>query len=495
MKPLIVVVSNRGPFEFKRKPNGLFEARRGSGGLVTALGALAEKHDVLWVAATMSKDDHRWLQASGEKPQNVEGISLRLMQPSKKAYQGYYNEIANPLLWFTQHQLWDTPRNPSITQETWDAWDNGYVEINRAFAGVVAETIKDEKRPVIILPQDYHLYLLPYYLRELLGERVQIQPFIHIPWPGPDAWRILPNRIRKAILTSLLQADRVGFQTQKDAFNFVETCRFYLEDAHSRGSRNTVYYNDHVVKAIAYPISIDTQKLQSLVEEPQTHLLKSQLYNFVGDRKLILRVDRVEPSKNILRGLEAYRTLLEKHPEHRGKVQMMALLVPSRMEVDEYQNYLRDIMSEAGMINANYSTPFWESVRIVVGDNYERAIAAMQFYDVLLVNPIADGMNLVAKEGVLVNQKDGVLILSEDAGAFYELGEHALTVSPFDTFGTANAIHEGLTMPPDEKNKRAEALRKIVINADIRDWFYRQVDDAMHDFDSQPKKDSTPATS
>lgn len=182
------------------------------------------------------------------------------------------------------------------------------MEINRAFAGVVAETIKDEKRPVIILPQDYHLYLLPYYLRELLGERVQIQPFIHIPWPGPDAWRILPNRIRKAILTGLLQADRVGFQTQKDAFNFVETCRFYLEDAHSRGSRNTVYYNDHVVKAIAYPISIDTQKLQSLVEEPQTHLLKSQLYN---------------------------------------------------------------------------------------------------------------------KEDVLVNQKDGVLILSEDAGAFYELGEHA----------------------------------------------------------------------
>lgn len=117
MKPLIVVVSNRGPFELKRKPNGLFEARRGSGGLVTALGALAEKHDVLWVAAAMSKDDYRWLQASGEKPQNVEGISLRLMQPSKKAYQGYYNEIANPLLWFTQHQLWDTPRNPSITAQ------------------------------------------------------------------------------------------------------------------------------------------------------------------------------------------------------------------------------------------------------------------------------------------------------------------------------------------------------------------------------------------
>jgi len=495
MKPLIVIVSNRGPFSFKKKADDTFDVKRGSGGLVTALGALAEKHDVLWVAIAMSKDDYRWLQTVGDEPQNVEGLSLRLMQPKKKPYLRYYNVIANPMLWFIQHQLWDAPRNPSITQETWDAWDNGYVEINKAFAQVVADTIKNEDRPVIIFPQDYHLYLMPHFLRELLGERVQIQPFIHIPWPGPDAWRVLPGQMRNFILTSLLKSDRVGFQTQKDAFNFVQTCRFYLDGAHSRGSRNSIQYNGRVVQAEAYPISVDTQKLNTLSEEPETHLLKSQLINFVGDRKLILRVDRVEPSKNILRGLEAYRTLLETHPEHRGKVQMMALLVPSRMKVDEYQDYLRDIMSEAGMINADFSTPYWEPVRIMVGDNYQRAIAAMQFYDVLLVNPLVDGMNLVAKEGALVNQKDGVLVLSEDAGAFYELGEHALTVSPFDTYGTANAIHQGLTMPSEEKRKRAEALKKSVMNADIRDWFYHQVDDAMRAIESHSKKDSTPATS
>ena len=249
------------------------------------------------------------------------------------------------------------------------------------------------------------------------------------------------------------------------------------------------------IKALTYPISIDAQKLEALSEEPQTHLLKTQLYNFVGDRKLILRVDRIEPSKNILRGLEAYRTLLETHPEHRSKIQMMALLVPSRMEVDEYQDYLRDIMSEAGMINANYSTSYWEPVRIVVGDNYDRAIAAMQLYDVLLVNPLADGMNLVAKEGALVNQKDGVLVLSEFAGVFYELGEQALTVSPFDIYGTANALHPALTMPPEEKRKRAEALRALVKKADIRSWFYDQVDDAVRAFESQSKNASTPATS
>ena len=497
MEPLVVIVSNRGPFAFKQNADKTFKVERSVGGLVTALSALAEKHDVLWVAAAIDKDDFRWAQANKGNPQNVEGISLQLMQPNKKAYHGYYNVMANPMLWFIQHQLWDTPRHPSIMQETWDAWKNGYLEINKAFAQVVAEIIKDEKRPVIILPQDYHLYMFPHYLRKLLGTntKVQIQPFVHIPWPGPDAWRVLPGQIRTAILNSLLDSDRVGFQTQKDAFNFIQNCRFYLEGAHSRGSRDTVNYQGREIKAVAYPISVDTQKLLDLAEEPQIHLLKAQLLNFVSDRKVILRVDRIEPSKNILRGLEAYSTLLEVHPEHRGKVQMLALLVPSRMGVDEYQDYLRDIMSESGMINARFSTPYWEPVRIMVGDNYERAIAAMQFYDVLLVNPLADGMNLVAKEGALVNQKDGVLVLSEDAGAFYELGEQALTVSPFDVYGTADAIHKALTMPQDERHKRAETLQKIVKNADIRSWFYDQVDDAMRAFESQSKKDSTPATS
>jgi trehalose 6-phosphate synthase len=209
---------------------------------------------------------------------------------------------------------------------------------------------------------------------------------------------------------------------------------------------------------------------------------------------LILRVDRIEPSKNNLRGLQAYRSLLEKYPEHRGKVQMLALLVPSRMKVGVYQDYLRDIMAEAGLINAQFSDSFWEPVRIVLGDNYRRAIAAMQIYDLLLVNPIADGMNLVAKEGVIVNQKDGVLLLSEYAGAFYELGEHALTVSPFDVYGTAEMMHKALSMSAKEREKRASNLRKIVTEADVRDWFNAQVEDALTAMNSQSKKSSTSAT-
>jgi trehalose 6-phosphate synthase len=494
MDPLIVIVSNRGPFTFKEREDGTFDVRRGSGGLVTALGALAEHHDVLWVAAAMDTDDRLWAGQADGDAQTVDGVRVKLIRPKKRIYDRYYSVIANPLLWFLQHQLWDIPRSPTINRRIWQAWEEGYKPINREFARAVADVVEETDRPVIVLPQDYHLYMFTRYLRALIGDRAQIQPFIHIPWPGPDAWRVLPPSMRTELLSSLLASDRIGFQTRKDAFNFVQTCRFYLDEAHSEGSRDTIYYEGRTVTAAAYPISIDVAQVEALVEEPQTHLLKSQFINFVGDRDLILRVDRIEPSKNILRGLEAYRTLLELYPEHRGKIQMLALLVPSRMEVDEYQDYLREIMAAAGMINAAYSEAFWEPVRIVVGENYPRAIAAMQLYDVLLVNSIADGMNLVAKEGALVNRRGGVIVLSEHVGAFYEMGAHTIPVSPFDIFGTTQALHQALTMPADERRKRSEALREIVRQADVRRWFSDQVDDAIRASASQSRKDSTPGT-
>jgi trehalose 6-phosphate synthase len=476
--PLIVIASNRGPFSFETREDGSYRVSRGSGGLVTALGALAQKHDVLWVASAMNDIDRQWATEQGDQIREVEEIYLKLVIHDEAQYYKYYNNISNPLLWFIQHQLWDIPRSPTITRHTWDAWENGYHPINKGFAEAIASSLADQDpdRQVVVFVQDYHLYLVPHYLRQIMGDRVQIQPFIHIPWPGHDAWRILPAEMRTTMLSSLLQSDRVGFQTEKDAFNFVQTCRFYLPGAHSHGSRNSIDYKGRTVKACTYPISVDVEKVQELAAERETRLLKNQL---IGDHRIILRVDRIEPSKNILRGLEAYRTLLEIYPEHRSKVQMLALLVPSRMEVDEYQDYLQQIMAQAGMINAEYSDGLWEPVRIMVGDNYHRAIGAMQIYDALLVNPIADGMNLVAKEGVLVNERNGVLLLSEHAGAFYELGEHALTVSSFDIYGTAQAMNAALTMSIDEREKRAKALRTIVEKADVRRWFYDQLEDAL----------------
>jgi len=497
--PLIVIASNRGPYKFEQLDDGDFNISRGSGGLVTALAALAEQLDVLWVASALSDDDKAWAKAQKGKVTEVTGIKLRLLISEEDEYHKFYNMIANPLLWFIQHGLWDMVRNPVLDRAMWEAWETGYQAVNRQFAETIADSVKqllkdDPDRPVIVMPQDYHLYFVPKYLRDIIGKRVQIQPFIHIPWPGPDGWRTLPEEMRNGLLVSLLASDRIGFQTRRDAFNFVQTARFYIEGAHSYGARDSITYGDYKIGAYDYPISIDVDKVDSLVNEPQAKLHKEQLLSQIGDRKLILRVDRVEPSKNILRGLQAYRTLLEEHPEHHGEVTFWMLLVPSRMEVDEYQTYLRDIMAEAGMINASFSDEFWQPVNVILGNNYPRALAAMQLYDVLLVNPIADGMNLVAKEGTLVNSRDGVLVLSEHAGVFYELGEHALTVSPFDIYTTAKAMHRALTMPHSEREERAQAMEKIVREAGVREWFFNQVQDALDALDNQSKNDSTPET-
>lgn len=478
-QPLIAIASNRGPFTFLEQENGTFMAQRGAGGLVTALGALAEEKEILWVAAAMSEGDRKWAAARDKNSGVVEGIHLHLITPGEEEYSKYYHSFSNPLLWFIQHQLWDYPRTPNITRDTWDAWENGYLKVNKQFAEAIAAHLDDVERPVLIFPQDYQLYLVPEFLRNMLGDQVQIQPFIHIPWPSPDAWSVLPRTMRNRIFSSLLNADRVGFQTRKDAFNFIQTCRFYLDEAKTGGARDEITYQGRTVQARAYPISINISKVSSIAAEEQTELQKSQLINFISDRELILRVDRIEPSKNILRGLKAYRLFLEEYPQYHGKVQMLGLLVPSRMEVDEYQDYLEEVMAETGMINALYSDSIWEPVRVIVGDNYRRAIAAMQLYSVLLVNPIADGMNLVAKEGVLVNQHDGVLILSEHAGSYDELGEHAISVSPYDIYGTAAAIYDALTMDIQERRKRADRMRQIVEHSGIQTWFDNQLKDAQ----------------
>ncbi len=494
--PLIVIASNRGPYAFTETEDGDFKAQRGAGGLVTALWALAEKHEVLWVASAISEADKKWAKQQNGKPSTVEDINLMLIESPSDRYDSFYNMIANPLLWFIQHEMWNIPRTPSLNKDMWAAWEEGYVWVNQQFAESVAAVVQNETgdRPVVIMPQDYHLYLMPSMLREKVGPKFQIQPFIHIPWPGPNGWRILPEPIRNQVFQSLLASDRIGFQTKRDAFNFVQTCRFYLDDAHSYGSRVSIEYQGRKVHATAYPISVDVEKVSEIAEEPATTLQKNQLMSVVGDTQVILRTDRVEPSKNILRGLEAYRDLLTRYPEHRGNVQFLQLLVPSRMSVDEYATYLKDIMATAAMINADFSEEFWEPVRTIVGNNYSRALAAMQLYDVLLINPIADGMNLVAKEGALVNNRDGVLVLSENAGAFYELGDDALIVSPFDTFGTANALHQALTMPREEKTRRAANMRRQVQQNDVRQWFRNQLSDALSAFDNQSKNDETSST-
>ena len=474
----LIVVSNRGPYSIQISEDGKIEYNRSGGGLVTALLGLANQVPVSWIACAMGEEDRHWHQGQIPLDENGHSLFMRFIRPEMEAYDSYYQVISNPLLWFLQHSMWDFATAPTINRLTWQAWELGYLAVNRLFAETVVEEINHGGRPALVMLQDYHLYLAPRMIRSMLRGRrnTLLTHFIHIPWPGPEDWSLLPAKMREAILDGLCAVDLLGFQTRDDAMSFIRTCESLLPGAHVNYRSGRVTFNNHVTHVRDFPISIDVTAVQAAGQTEEVQQFREQIEQSVGDQKIILRIDRTEPSKNIVRGFQAFDEMLELHPEHHGKVQFLALMVPSRLEVEEYQDYLNSLMAAAGQVNVKYGTSEWEPVRVLVGESYPRALAAMQLYDVLLVNPVADGMNLVAKEGPTVNQKNGVVVLSERAGAHQQLGAHALVIAPCDVSDTAEALHRALIMPEDERRDHAEALRESVMREDIHLWLCWQLD-------------------
>jgi trehalose 6-phosphate synthase len=481
----LIIASNRGPVTFSRLPGGAFEARKGSGGVVTAVSAIARDRQPIWIAAAMTEGDRQRAAAAHERGEQLIEFGdppefwLRFVVPTPEAYHQYYNVISNPLLWFLQHYLWDTPRSPDITKDIWDAWRNGYVTVNRQFAEeIVAAMDAADGEPLVML-QDYHLYLCAGLVRER-RPHARLQQFVHIPWPDPDYWRLLPMEIRRSICEGLLGNDIVGFQTPEHCRSFMYTCQAFVPDARIDHATDSVLWQGRRIEVRAYPISIDTAAVRRMAysKEARSHdrYLPSHWNEFT-----VLRVDRAEPSKNIVRGFQAFDRFLEAHKEFQGRVNFVAITVPSRMDVVEYQDYLDDVSAAVGRVNATYANveTGWQPIHLIMGENYPRALAAMKWYDVLLVNSIIDGMNLVAKEGALLNERNGVLILSEGAGAVSQLGEHAIIIGPTDVEGTADAIHQALTMPLNERRRRAEGLRRTVESDDVTQWFENQVNDML----------------
>jgi len=499
-RPLIIA-SNRGPVTFQTAGDGSLQAQRNSGGLVTALLGLCTHSPATWVACPASEADASWREGGILLPDSEHIVEtshatsllhLRFLTPASEAYDGYYNVIANPLLWFLQHSMWDVPRAPIIGQNTWQAWRHGYVAVNQQFARAIANDLRsarataglsrsvDRQRPVdrpLVMFQDYHLYLAPRFLRSQLRaeQRPAMLHFTHIPWPGPDYWRILPPAMRLAVLDGLCASDILGFQTREDAQNFIRTCEALLPGAHVNFKRGRIWFRNHSTHVRDFPISIDVAALRQTAASAEVTAHRTPLEEMIGDRRLILRIDRMDPSKNIVRGFQAFEELLAHHPEYQRQVVFIAVLVPSRLGVDEYQAYLDELMAAAGRVNARFGASDWEPVRLLVGDDYVRGVAALQLYDVLLVNAIADGMNLVAKEGPIVNKRDGVLILSERAGARQQLEPGAIVISPCDVWATSEALHQALSMPDAERAERSARLRWIIEREDIRDWLCRQL--------------------
>ena len=492
----VVLLSHRGPVSFERNETGR-TASRGAGGLVTALtGLVSDLPDAVWVCAADSEEDvavaaehdgqavavalepePRVLDPDGDDAEGAPAVRLRLVEVERQAHDDFYTVIANPLLWFLQHGLYGLALAPVLTKREHAAYEDGYVAVNRLFADAVVEEVKARGGRALVMLHDYHFYLVGQSVRERCPDAL-LSFFLHIPWPGPDAWRVLPPAWRERILTGLLGNDVVAFHTEGFARNFV-LCAQELLGLPVDLEAMTVQVGDREVAARHYPISIDVAAMRELAATDEVAEHADTLREaFCGQgRQLILRVDRTDPSKNIVRGFQAFATLLEDHPELAGKVSFLALLQPSRQDVPEYADYLAEIGAAVARVNAAHGQEGYQPVDLRLAADLALAVAAYTVCDVLMVNALADGMNLVAKEAVVVNTRDSVLALSENTGAHQELGAFAVTLHPFDTQQQADALHEALTMDPALRRARRQAAAAVVEENDIAKWLTTQLTD------------------
>jgi trehalose 6-phosphate synthase len=487
----VVLLSHRGPVSFDRDAvTGARTASRGAGGLVTALSGLAGHLDAVWCCvaagaedrevaretggrARVSLDDDPRLLAEGEQAER--SADLRLVEVPEDVHDAFYGVVANPLLWFLQHRLHSLATSPSLTREDRRAFEEGYAEANRLAADAVAREVEAAGGQAVVLLHDYHFYLVGALVRERCPDAL-ISHFVHIPWPGPDAWRVLPPDVRERLLDGLLGCDVVAFHTEADARAFllcVQELLGLLVDL----ERMEVRVGPRRVRARAYPISIDVEALEETAhgEAAEEHLaaLDAQL----DGAQLVLRVDRTDPSKNIVRGFTAFELMLDEHPELHGQVVFLAMLQPSRQDVPEYAAYLADIGAAAAQVNARFGTADWQPVDLRLASDMALASAAYRRCDVLVVNAVADGMNLVAKEAVVVNERAMVLALSEATGAHEELGRFAVTLHPFDVAQQADALHQALTTGAEERRERHRLAAEVVRRNDVRRWLSVQLDE------------------
>jgi len=398
---------------------------------------------------------------------------LRLVSHDPAAYDRFYNVLANPTLWFLQHYLWGLGSAPSFDPSLHEAWSEGYVPVNEAFAAAALEEL-DREPEAAVLFHDYHLYLAPRLVREA-RPGVVTSHFVHIPWPEPDYWHALPPELRVAVHEGLLANDVVGLNTDRWRRALLLSAERLL-GARVDHRAGTVEHRGHTTRVVARPISVDPAQFDRLAEDPAV-LEREAALAARRPEQLVLRVDRTDPSKNVVRGFRAFALLLERHPELHGRVGMAALLSPSRQDIPQYADYVAEVDAAALEVNERFGRDGWQPVELDIADDFLRSVAGYKQFDVLFANPVFDGLNLVAKEAFLVNEHDGVLVLSENAGVHEELGEWALSVNPFDISGQADALYAALTLEPGERRRRADAIREHVRTHDIRKWIEAQLAD------------------
>lgn len=443
----LVVASNRGPLSFSLDGQGRPVPTGSAGGLAAALAPLLSGTGAVWVACAMSEAD----RAAADQGLMVEGgIGLRTVQPAPETYRMAYDVVSNSTLWFLHHHLFDLTRRPRFDRRWDEAWE-AYCELNAQFADTVSEAAADG---ATVLVQDYHLNLVPGLLRTRRPD-VRAVHFSHTPFADPGILRVLPEAVARQMLAGMSAARSCGFHTSRWEKAFRACCA----DQRVEPGRSFVS-----------PLTPDADVLHRRVAEPACVEQRRRLDDMLGDRQLVLRVDRIEPSKNLLRGFWALDELFDTRRDLRGRVVMVAHAYNSRQSLAEYLAYGNEVQHAADRVNETWGTADWQPVVLDVADDTASSLAGLTRYDVLLVNPLRDGLNLVAKEGPLVNATDGVVALSREAGAFEELHGAVVELNPFDVSATAAALAQSLDLDGDERAKRAEKLRELVQRRKPVDW-------------------------
>ena len=440
----MLVVTHRGPYAFRPRDDTGFDARRGAGGVVSALGPLLldpEGPPTVWIAAAISEQDRA--AAAAGAAEAVSGVDLRLLVLDPREHRLHYDVVSNAVLWFLHHGLFDLVRRPSFDERFREAWE-AYASVNRHFALTAAEAAAEGD---VVLVQDYQLALVPGYLRAARPD-LRVVHFTHTPFCGPNSIRVLPIDVARQLCSSLA-GGAAGFHVPRWA------------RAYEASARDVLGAGAAIRPPFSASLGPDATSLAETAADPATVRAATELGDVVGDRQVVLRADRVEPSKNIVRGFLAYERLLAARPDLRERVVFVAMLYRSRDSLPEYLAYGNEVEQAVHRVNDRFGTAGWDPVVLDVRDDYHRSVAGLQRYDVLLVNPLKDGLNLVAKEGPLLNGRDGTLCLSRDAGAFDELHPAALEIHPYDLDQAAAALAAALDAAPEERAERATRLREL----------------------------------
>lgn len=471
----LIIASNRGPVEFFYDDNNNTRMKTGAGGLVSTLIPLIKKTKGTWIASAMTSAN---IEIAGKFPGNKIPVppknpefNVQLIVLDKKKYDEFYNTFNNSFLWFIYHYLLNLTYTPD--GDLHHAWQS-YQYVNQKFAeNIINEVNSSGKKPLIML-HDIHLQTCSTYIRKKCDD-IFLSHFIHIPWPQPDYFSILPDYMEKAIVEGLLSSNIVGFHIERYVKNFLMTCKKYADEVDFKN--NIVYHKDHETFVKNYPISVDTKKMNELARSDEVLKQEQYVKKIKGNNFLIYRTERTDPSKNIIRGFKAYDLFLERHPEFRGKVTFFITGVSTRENVKEYREYrarVNDIISD---INEKYSKKEWKPIVSHFEAEYSLVTAALKNYDCLLINSINDGMNIVPKEGSVVNENNGVLILSKTTGAYDELKENSVTINALDISETADAIYKAVTMEHDQRERCLNGLKKTIYQYDVYNWIGEQFND------------------